>query len=204
MAPSTSTEQRVVEGARRAIERHGWKEATLARIAEESGLSRMTLYRRGLGREEILALLVRDYERDFRDSLAPALTAKGTGLKRLRRALLAVCEVTERHLPFLRGLDEETDQRLFHERGAEVRSREAFVSPFEVVLQEGMRDGSIREVEVRETSTLLVNAADRTYRHLRIAHGWPPARARRALLDLLARSVAANGDGASPHHTGAA
>jgi AcrR family transcriptional regulator len=194
---SRAQEQRVVEGARRAIELHGWQGATLARIAEEARLSRMTLYRRGLGREEILALLVDAYERDFRESLEPAVAGRGTGLKRLRRALLSVCEVTERHLAFLRGLDEETDQRFFHERAAEVRSREAYVSPFERVLEEGMRDGSIRRVDVRETSTLLVNAVDRTYRHLRIAHGWPPARARRALLDLLARGVAKDGDGHS-------
>lgn len=187
---SISTEQRVVAGARRAIELHGWQGATLARIAEQAGLARMTLYRRGLGREEILVLLVDDYARDFEESLAPAVAFPGTGLERLRRALLAVCEVTERHLPFLRALDEETDQRLFHERAAEVRSREAYVSPFEQVLEEGMLDGSIRRVEVRETSTLLVNAVDRTYRHLRIAHGWPPARARDSLLDLLARGVA--------------
>lgn len=199
MGTVTSTEERVVGGARRAIELHGWQAATLARIAEEAGLSRMTLYRRGLGREEILALLVDDYQRDFRESLAPAVEGRGTGLRRLRRALLAVCEVTERHLPFLRGLDEETDLRFFHERAAEVRSRAAYVSPFEAVLELGMRDGSIRPVDVRETSTLLVNAIDRTYRHLRIAHGWPPVRARRALLDLLARSVAAG-----ERHTGAA
>ncbi len=140
----------------------------------------MTLYRRGLGREEILALLVDAYERDFRESLEPAVAGRGTGLKRLRRALLSVCEVTERHLAFLRGLDEETDQRFFHERAAEVRSREAYVSPFERVLEEGMRDGSIRRVDVRETSTLLVNAVDRTYRHLRIAARLASCRARRA------------------------
>lgn len=186
-----SAEERVVAGARRAIERHGWQAATLARIADEAGLSRMTLYRRGLGREEILELLVADYERDFRDSLAPVVDGSGSGMRRLRRALVSVCQVTERHLAFLRGLDEETDQRFFHERSIRVRSRDAYVAPLERVLEAGMRDGSIRILPVRETATLLVNAADRTYRHLRIAHGWPPGRARRSLLDLLARGVAA-------------
>jgi AcrR family transcriptional regulator len=56
-----NTEQRVVEGARRAIAAGGWQSATLARISEEAGLSRMTLHRRGLGRDEIFALLARDY-----------------------------------------------------------------------------------------------------------------------------------------------
>ncbi len=50
-------EIRVVEGARSAVERYGWQRATLERIAREAGVSRMTLHRHGLGREEIFALL---------------------------------------------------------------------------------------------------------------------------------------------------
>ena len=61
-----STEQRVIDGARRAIATGGWQSATLTRIAEEAGVSRMTLHRRGLGRDEIFALLARDYEDAFR------------------------------------------------------------------------------------------------------------------------------------------
>jgi hypothetical protein len=52
-----------------------------------------------------------------------------------------------------------------------------------------MRDGSFREVPVRSTAMLLVNAADRTYRHLRIAHGWTSSRSRGAI-DLLVRGLA--------------
>ena len=60
----------------------------------------------------------------------------------------------------------------------------------ERLLTEGIRDGSIRNVPVAETATLLVNVADRTYRHLRIAHGWSPTKSRTELLALLARGVA--------------
>ncbi len=183
---------RVALGAQRAIARHGWQGATLERIAEASGLSRMTLHRRGFGRDEIFALLARDYERDFRETLEPALAGKGNALERLQRALRAVCDVTERHLPFLRGLDDEADTRLFHERERRVRSRPGYVDALERLLGEGIRDGSIRTLPVVETATLLVNAADRTYRHLRIAHGWSPTRARSELLALLARGVAAD------------
>ena len=186
---------RVAAGAKRAIEEHGWQGATLARIAEASGLSRMTLHRRGLGRDEIFALLAADYERDFREMLVPALAGEGTALERLHRALRAICDVTERHLPFLRGLDDEADTRLFHERERRVRSRPGYVDALERLLAEGIRDGSIREVPVAETATLLVNAADRTYRHLRIAHGWSPTRSRTELLALLARGVASDGGG---------
>ena len=35
----SSTEQRVIDGARRAIATGGWQAATLTRIAEEAGVS---------------------------------------------------------------------------------------------------------------------------------------------------------------------
>ena len=188
--PNDNVTERVAAGAQRAVAMHGWQAVTLARIAEESGLSRMTLHRRGLGREEIFALLASDYERDFRETLEPALAGEGTALERLHRALRAICAVTERHLPFLRGLDDEADTRLFHSRERGVRSRPGYVDALERLLREGIADGSIRRVPVSQTATLLVNAADRTYRHLRIAHGWSPARSRTELLTLLARGVA--------------
>ena len=183
---------RVAAGARRAIAAHGWQGATLERIAEASSLSRMTLHRRGFGRDEIFAVLASEYEQDFRETLEPALAGEGTALERLHRALRAICDVTERHLAFLRGLDDEADTRLFHERERRVRSRPGYVDALERLLREGIRDGSIRNVPVAETATLLVNAADRTYRHLRIAHGWSPTRSRTELLALLARGVASN------------
>jgi AcrR family transcriptional regulator len=191
MATATdNVTERVAVGAQHAVATYGWQGATLERIAEASGLSRMTLHRRGLGREEIFALLASSYERDFRETLEPALASEGTALARLHGALRAICDVTERHLPFLRGLDDEADTRLFHERERRVRSRPAYVDALERLLREGIDDGSIRNVPVADTATLLVNAADRTYRHLRIAHGWSPSRSRTELLALLARGVA--------------
>lgn len=185
-----ATDERIAAGARRAIERYGWRKLTLARVAEEAGISRMTLHRRRLGRDELVSMLAREYAESFRAALWPAVTARGTGYERLARALGAVCTVTEEHLAFLRALDEETDTRLFHERAGVVRSRDPYLAPLERLLEDGIRDGSVRRVRVTETATTLVNAVDRTYRHLRTAHGWSPARARRALLDLCLRGLA--------------
>lgn len=189
MALVESTEQRVVDGARRAIAAGGWQAATLTRIADEAGVSRMTLHRRGLGRDEIFALLARDYEEAFRAALWPAVTNRGTGAVRLEAMLVAVCEVTEDHLSFLAALDEEADRRFFHESDDEVRSREGYINPIERILADGIADGSIRAVDVEETATVLVNAVDRTYRHLRRAHGWDPARSREVLIELLLRGL---------------
>jgi AcrR family transcriptional regulator len=189
MALVESTEQRVVEGARRAIAAGGWQAATLTRIAEEAGLSRMTLHRRGLGREEIFALLARDYEEAFRAALWPAVTGRGTGAERLEAMLVAVCEVTEDHLSFLAALDEESDRRFFHESDDEVHSRDGYIDPIERLLADGMADGSIRQVNLEETATVLVNAVDRTYRHLRRAHDWDPVRSREVLIELVLRGL---------------
>ncbi len=189
MATAETTEERVVEGARRAIASGGWQSATLVRIAEEAGVSRMTLHRRGLGRDEIFALLARDYEDAFRAALWPAVTGRGTGAERFEAMLVAVCEVTEDHLSFLAALDEEADRRFFHESGDEVRSREGYIDPIERILADGIADGSIRPVEIEETATVVVNAVDRTYRHLRRAHDWDPQRSRTALIDLVLRGL---------------
>ena len=186
---STTTEQRVIEGARRAIAAGGWQSATLTRIAEEAGVSRMTLHRRGLGRDEIFALLARDYEEAFRAALWPSVTGKGSGAERLEAMLVAVCEVTEDHLSFLAALDEEADRRFFHEKDEEVHSREGYINPIERLLADGIADGSLRPVEIEETATVLVNAVDRTYRHLRRAHDWDPERSRAALIDLALRGL---------------
>lgn len=182
--------ERVVEGATEVIAEHGWAGMTLARVAQAAGLSRMTMHRHGLGREEILTLLARAYEQDFRSTLTPVVERPGPALERLREALHAVCEVTERHLGFLLGLDEETDRAFFHERHGGVRSREGYVEALERLLREGMDDGSIRALDVSETATVLVNATDRTYRHLRGAHDWSGDRARALLVDLLLDGLA--------------
>ena len=179
----------MVDGARRAIASGGWQSATLTRIAEESGVSRMTLHRRGLGRDEIFALLARDYEDAFRAALWPSVTGRGSGAERLQAMLIAVCEVTEDHLPFLAALDEEADKRFFHESADEVRSRDGYTNPIERLLTDGIADGSIREVEVEETATVIVNAVDRTYRHLRRAHDWDPERSRTVLIELVLRGL---------------
>ena len=75
---------RVVAGAHAAVAEYGWAGATLARIAEEAGVSRMTLHRHRLGREEIFQLLARAYEDDFQMSLAAALRNRERPCQELR------------------------------------------------------------------------------------------------------------------------
>jgi AcrR family transcriptional regulator len=110
-----STDLHILAAARTAIERHGWREATLERIAGEAGLSRMTLHRRGLTREGILTDLARALEAEYRGALWPALTAPGHARERLEQALGALCSVCDANLEPLSALGEGARWSIFHD-----------------------------------------------------------------------------------------
>jgi AcrR family transcriptional regulator len=208
----------ILAAARLAIERHGWRDATLERIAGEAGLSRMTLHRRGVTREAILSALNDAFEAEYRGALWPALTAPGDARTRLEQALDALCGVCDRNLELLAALGEAERWGIFHEPGAgdDVRAagnearapgddaraagaaargvltRDVFTGPVERLLRDGAGDGSLRAVEdPAETATVLFNLVSHTYRHLRRGHGWPPERARAGVLSIALEGIAA-------------
>jgi AcrR family transcriptional regulator len=182
----------LLAAGRRAVERHGMARATLERIAEEAGLSRVTLYRRGVTREAVLSALANGILDDHRRALWPALTARGTGAERLRRALAALCDVAEDSLELLLALGERVGAGLGEPVPAgESAARHAFAEPLERLLRDGAADGSLRETDARETATALLNLATWTYVHLRAGSRWSARRARRATLELALRGVAA-------------
>ena len=185
-APAPRVDAELLDAARRALERHGLARTTLERIAEEAGLSRVTLYRRGLTREAILAALADGILESYREALWPALTARGTGAERLRSALGALCEVAERRLGLLLALGAAL------ESGGDSAGLggSSFTEPLERLLRDGAADGSLREVDARETAPALLNVALWTYVHLRAGSRWSARRARRVTLDLALRGVA--------------
>lgn len=180
----------VLDGARRALERYGWPDTTLERIAEETGISRMTLHRRGISRAGVLSALALQFEREHRDALWPALAAQGSGRDRLAMALAAVCAVAERNLELLAALGDRAHDVVFHEDGADVLTRDVFTAPLRRLLADGAADGSLGPNDGAETATVLFNLVGFTYRHLRQGHRWPPERARRAVLAIALDGVA--------------
>ena len=179
---------RILPGARRAIERYGWQDATLERIAAEAGLSRMTLHRRGVTRHGILSALASSIEDQYRAALWPALTAPGDARARLEQALEALCDVVEENLALVAALSDRPRNAIFHEDSEPgtggALTRRTFTEPVERLLRDGAADGSLRAVDdPAETATVLFNLISWTYRHLRGGHGWSPERtqARRAV-----------------------
>jgi len=182
-------DDRLAEGTRRVLRRHGLAGATLERVAAAAGTSRMTLHRRGIGRPELLRALVERMADAERAALWSALTADGDAASRLRLALEAECAVTEEHLEVLEALDAAARDAVFH--ADDGLTRPEFVEPLRRLLADGVTDGTLRSADPQEDATVLFNLVGPTYRHLRTGHGWPSERARDGVLRLAMRGVAA-------------
>jgi AcrR family transcriptional regulator len=182
---------RLLDGARRAVERHGWEGATLQRLADEAGVSRMTLHRRGVSRDALLAALAEQLEREYREALWPAMTASGTALERLQLALASLCDVVDANLELLEALGHAERDVVFHEQRRPALTKTVFTEPVQRLLADGVADGSLSVADPEETATVLFNLVGHTYRHLRAGHGWSPKRTRKAVLELALDGVVA-------------
>ncbi|HEY7398523.1 MAG TPA: hypothetical protein VH538_09490 [Gaiellaceae bacterium] len=190
--PVQSAEPRVDELLRRAtidvLRERGWQGLTLERVAEVAGRARSTLWRQGLGREELLGALAGELAADFRAAMYPILTSAGTGRERLTRSLDALCDLLERHLPLMLATDE-----AFHQDPAPGRHPD-YLSPFIQFLREGTEDGSIPNVDdVVATADVAFNAVAWPYVHLRGRHGWPAEKAKARIVGAVLNGIAPPG-----------
>jgi AcrR family transcriptional regulator len=184
-----SIDEALLEAGRRALRRYGWQSLTAERIAEEAGISRVTLHRRGIRKEDVLAALTNRATDAYRAALWPALTAPGTGRERLEQALHALCESAEENLELLIALRSQTDA-IFHEhKEGEVMTQSVFTEPLERLLRDGIADGSLRKLDPVEAATVLFNLVGWTYIHLRTGHRWTPRHARERTIDIALRGV---------------
>jgi AcrR family transcriptional regulator len=179
----------IVDGARRVLAQDGLAAATLERISAAAGVSRMTLHRHGLSKDDILRAIAERLEDDYRQAMWPALVARGTARERLRLALELQCEVAEQNLQVLEALSSAARDAIYHDASGERLTRSVFVEPLERLLLDGAADGSLAEVDVGETATILFNLVGHTYRHLRSGHGWTQERARDGVVQVAIEGV---------------
>ena len=177
-----------LDAGRRVFARYGYHGATAERLAEEAGVSRVTLHRRGVTKDAILDGLTEVALQRYREALWPALTAPGSAAERLQLGLSALCSQAEENMELLLALRSRTDE-VFHEEGAEALTRSVFSEPFERLLRDGIQDGTLREVDVQETATVLFNLVGWTYIHLRTGHHWGIERARESVLGVALHGV---------------
>jgi len=182
-------DDRLLAAGRRALRKHGYAGATVERIADEAGLTRVTLHRRGVSKDSLLAEFARRATEEYRQALWPAVMAPGTGRERLELALTALCHTAEENLDLLVALRAQTD-RIFHEDDEEPLTRSAYTEPLERLLRDGAADGSLRtDLNPSEYATVLFNLVGWTYIHLRTGHRWPPDRASTATLDIAVNGI---------------
>jgi AcrR family transcriptional regulator len=186
-----TADDELLDGARRAVSKYGWRDATLERIAREAGLSRVTLHRRGVSKAAILRGLAEAYELDYRTALVTAVEAGRTGGERLRLALDAMCDVSERHLETIVALADDASAVFFHDPGEAATSKEFIVAPLRTILAGGARDGTLLPVDPDEWATVIANLMHWTYQHLRQSHAWSPERSRRTLIQIVVEGVEA-------------
>ena len=185
MSEPRSVPPHIVDAARHVLAQDGLAAATLERISAAAGVSRMTLHRRGVSKDDILRAIAEQLETDYREAIWPALVSQGTGQERLRHALELLCGVTERNLALLSALSAASRDAIYHESGPGALTRKVFVEPLERLLLDGAADGSLAELDAQETATVLFNVVGHTYTHLRLGHGWSAKRARSGVLALV-------------------
>jgi AcrR family transcriptional regulator len=170
------------------LHERGWQGLTLERVAEVAGRARSTLWRQGLTRDILIAALVGELAADFQSTMYPILTSAGTGRERLQRALEALCDLLDRHLPLMLATDE-----AFHQAPAPGRHPD-YLYPFIQFLREGTADGSVGPVDdVVLAADLAFNGVAWPYVHLRGRHDWPAAKARDRIVGVVLDGIAPHG-----------
>jgi AcrR family transcriptional regulator len=184
MSQRQGLESSLLDATVAAIARWGLPALTLERVAAEAGMSRATIYRRGVTREQLVAALTEQAADTFRAAMWPALTGAGTAAQRLHTALIAICAAADAHLPLLAAMFLAHGE-VFHRPGPDALLVDVFAEPFERLLRDGAADGTLRALPPTLTATVLFNTVGWGYIHLRAGHHWDPQPARDAVLDLV-------------------
>lgn len=180
----------LLEATAAAVAKWGLSEVTLERVAAEAGMSRATIYRRGVTREDLIAALTAEAADTYSRAMLPALAGPGTARERLEGALDALCATADEHLHLLAGMFLAHGE-VFHKPGSDAMVVDVFAEPFERLLRDGAADGSLRSLPATITATALFNLVGWGYIHLRAAHDWQPETARNIILDLVVNGTSA-------------
>lgn len=195
----SAVDQDLLDATAAAIARWGLGEITLDRVAAEAGMSRATIYRRGVTRESLVAALTAQAADTYTRAMLPALARPGTAAERLRHALDALCQTADDHLYLLAGMFLARGE-VFHQPGPDALIVDVFAEPFERLLRDGAADGSLRHLPPTLTATGLFNLVGWGYIHLRAAHEWKPSLARGTVVDLVLHGLISE---PRPHADGA-
>ena len=107
------TRTRILDGAARAIARHGLTKLAMGDVSASAAVSRGTVYRYFPNREQLLRDLVQHEGRRFQERVARAIEAAPPGVERLRVALEHAAQHAREH-PLLQRVIETDPAFLLH------------------------------------------------------------------------------------------
>ena len=165
----------LLDAAIRTLDQDGLAGLSLSSITAEADVSRVTLHRNKISVAKLLSGAVERAASDLRDSLWPAITSTQDAAARLSEAVETLCQVAERHSAILSALYHRPTSTHPSEPGRTTSFD--FTEPFERILIDGERDGTLRSEDPADDAELLVNAVTWTYLHMRRSHRWPAKKA---------------------------
>jgi hypothetical protein len=137
----------------------------------------------------LVSALTGELAADFQSTMYPILTSPGSGRERLARALEALCDLLDRHLPLMLATDE-----AFHQETAPGQPPD-YLHPFIQFLREGMADGSLGPVpDVVLSANLAFNGVAWPFVHLRGRHEWPAETAKNEIVAVVLDGLAPKGE----------
>lgn len=183
-----AVDEELLDATAAVLTERGFDGVSLERVAERAGLSRVTLWRRGISTETLVTGLLQRLADDYQAAFWPILDSPGSGLERLSACLQALFAVADRHLDLLAVSDE-----VFHWAAERCRFPEGsrgFMVPFVGALRLGAEDGSMSyEGRAEDAADVVFNTACWGYVHLRARHGLARARARSQVGRLLLHGI---------------
>lgn len=185
--PATALDDQILDAVAGILEREGLRGLTMTAIAEEAGVSRVTLHRRGQPIEDYVIAVVRRASQDLRSALWPVVTGANPAADRFRAALVILCEVYERHAGAMAALFRVPGRPVPGQPGTTTSFE--FIEPFEKILRDGIADGTLVSDDPRADATLVANSVAWTYLHMRKAHRWSVAQATTRVVDVAIASL---------------
>ncbi|MBX6353276.1 MAG: TetR family transcriptional regulator [Thermoflavifilum sp.] len=165
--PRPSQKEQILAAARHLFSRKGYHGTTIREIADEAGLLSGSLYAHIQSKEDLLFEIADEGAQAFLAAAADMERQPGSALDRMRYGLRAHVRVVAEHL--------EASKVFFHEwralsddrRTIIQAKRDAYEACWARLLDEGMRDGSLRADDPKFARILLLSAANWVYQWYR-------------------------------------
>jgi AcrR family transcriptional regulator len=148
--------ERIVLGARQLIARGGLREAQMAAVASQAGLSTGALYKYFPSQTDLFIEVLREAVRHEIAILEQIEKAPGTSAKRLREAVESFVRraLEGPHLAYA-FIAEPADARV---EAARLRARRAFSEVYERIVREGIARGEFPEQDLDVTAACIFGA----------------------------------------------